>query len=504
MRPMPNPKIGGYAVLNEIGDGGFGTVYRAYGLSSGRAVALKTLNPERADSDAIERFRREALLTAEINHPNVIRILDEGEDGGVHFIAMEMMDLSLRDALSAGSLPMSRAMDICRQAALGLKAAHDRDVIHRDVKPENILIGSNGTVKVSDFGIAHADSLPNLTATGAAIGTMSYMSPEQIKDSKRVDARADVYSLGVTLYEMLTGKRCDLGESAKASRPAIPSELDRIVNKCIEPDRENRYANVDDLLREIANPALINRCALIDLYEATNGDNWHYNHNWLTDAPLDDWEGVTANRDGVVIHLDASSNNLEGQIPSEIAHLTELTSLGLQENRLSGSIPPELGNLTELTGLALYENRLSGSIPPELGNLTELAYIGFHENRLSGNIPPELGRLTELIDLTLYENRLSGNIPPELGNLTKLQNLLLGNNCLSGNIPPELGRLTELEVLFLEYNRLSGSIPPELCSLTKVGDISLVGNNLTGCISKALSNIAANNLANINLPICDG
>ena len=500
---MPNPKtIGDYAILNEIGDGGFGTVYRAYGLSSGRAIALKTLNPERADS--IERFRREALLTAEINHPNVIRILDEGEDGGVHFIAMEMMSLSLRDALSTGSLPMSRAMDICRQAALGLKAAHDRGVIHRDVKPENILIGSNGTVKVSDFGIAHADSLPNLTATGVGIGTSRYMSPEQIKDSKRVDARADVYSLGVTLYEMLTGKCRDLGEPAKASRPAIPSELGRIVDKCIEPDRENRYANADDLLQEIANPALINRCALIDLYEAANGDNWNRNDNWLTDAPLGNWEGVTANRDGIVIHLDASSNNLEGKIPSEIAHLTELTSLGLQENRLSGNIPPELGNLTELSGLALYSNRLSGSIPPELGNLTELAYLALNENRLSGSIPPELCNLTELTDLVLYENRLSGSIPPELGNLTKLTYLALGGNCLSGSIPPELCNLTELDAFDLADNRLSGNVPPELCNLTKLGYLSLSGNDWTGCIPRALSDILGKDLDKINLPICDG
>ena len=502
---MPNPKrIGGYAVLNKIGDGGFGTVYRAYGLSSGRAVALKTLNPERADSDDIERFRREALLTAEINHPNVIRILDEGEDGGVHFIAMEMMALSLSDALSTGSLPMSRAMDICRQAALGLKAAHDRDVIHRDVKPANILIDSNGTVNVSDFGIAHADSLPNLTATGVGIGTMRYMSPEQIKDSKRVDARADVYSLGVTLYEMLTGKSCDLGESAKASRRAIPSELGRIVDKCIEPDRENRYANVDDLLREIANPALINRCALIDFYEATNGDNWNRNDNWLTDAPLGSWYGVTANHDGVVTHLDASSGNLEGEIPSEIAHLTELTGLGLQENRLSGSIPPELGNLTKLRGLALYENRLSGNIPPELGNLTKLEILLLNNNRLSGSIPPELCNLTELISLELYENRLSGSIPPELCNLTELEDLTLGDNCLSGNIPPELGNLTKLERLDLEHNRLSGNVPPELCNLTKLAYLSLVGNNWTGCIPRVLFDISDNDLNKINLPICEG
>ena len=165
--------IGGYRILNEIGSGGFGTVYRARDPLNDRDVALKALDPKRVDSNAIERFRREALLTSEINHPNVIRILDDGEDGDIRFIVMEMMHLSLREALSAGSMPISRVVNVCRQASLGLKAAHDHNVIHRDIKPENILIDSNGTVKVSDFGIAHADDLPDLTATGSTIGTGS-------------------------------------------------------------------------------------------------------------------------------------------------------------------------------------------------------------------------------------------------------------------------------------------------------------------------------------------
>ena len=281
--------IGGYRILNKIGSDGFGVVCRAYDSDMGRAVAIKTLNPKRADSDAIERFRREALLTSEMNHPNIIRVLDEGEDGDVRFIVMEMMPLSLRDALSAGRLPISRAMDICSQAALGLKAAHDRGVIHRDIKPANILIDPNGTVKVSDFGIAHADSLPDLTATGVGFGSRGYMSPEQVMDAKRVDARADIYSLGVTLCEMLTGKRHKRGESVKASRHAIPGDLERIVNKCIEMYKENRYESMGDLLQEIANPALINRCVLIDFYEAMGGPNWKRSDNWLTDAPLSKW-----------------------------------------------------------------------------------------------------------------------------------------------------------------------------------------------------------------------
>ena len=142
--------IGGYRILGEIGSGGSGAVYRAYSPSTRRAVALKTLEPNGDVAVVTERFRREVLLTSEINHPNVVDILDEGDDDDVRFIAMEMMPLSLRDALSAGSLPISRAMDVCRQAALGLKAAHERDIIHRDVTPNNILLDSSGAVKVAD------------------------------------------------------------------------------------------------------------------------------------------------------------------------------------------------------------------------------------------------------------------------------------------------------------------------------------------------------------------
>ena len=355
--------IGGYPILDEIGSGGFGTVYRAYDSLSGRAVALKTLNPRLAVSSVIERFRREALLTSEMNHPNVIRILDGGEDGGVHFIAMEMMLLSLSDALSAGRLPISRAMDICSQAALGLKAAHDRDVIHRDIKPANILIDSNGTVKVSDFGIAHADSLPDLTATGVGFGSRGYMSPEQVIDAKRVDARADIYSLGITLYEMLTGRRHESGKPVKTRRPAIPGDLERIVNKCIEMDRENRYESMDALHQEIANPALINRCVLIDFYEAMGGPNWKRNDNWLTDAPLSKWYGLNWNKeiydeyygqnsyesyDRYEDHYYARRESLLGPLWRRPATGDDVRKLDLEFNNLKGKIPPELGYIAGL------------------------------------------------------------------------------------------------------------------------------------------------------------
>ena len=404
--------IGGYRILNEIGSGGYGAVYRARDPLRDRDVALKALT-KITDSNDLERFRREARLAYEIDHPNVISILHYGEDGGARFIVMDLMPISLREILGNGRLSLSRSVDICRQVALGLRAAHERGVIHRDVKPDNILLDSAGAVKVTDFGLARAEDLRTITVTGSLIGTPLYMSPEQWK-GERPDVRSDIYSLGVVLHETLTGEAPFLiaGKApVKQIRPSVPTGLERIVEKCTELDPKRRYQTMDELIGSIS-AELVNRCALIDFYEATNGDNWINSNNWLTDEPLDDWYGVTANRDGVVSGLSFVMNRLKGEIPPEIAHLTELKTLHIWLSGLSWNIPSELGRLTKLKDLQLNINFLSGSIPPELG------------------------RLTRLKDLQLSTNRLSGSIPPELSNLTRLERLLLnGTNNWTGCIP---------------------------------------------------------------------
>ena len=167
-------------------------------------------------------------------------------------------------------------------------------------------------------------------------------------------------------------------------------------------------------------------------YRATGGPNWLFNTNWLSDAPLSEWYGVSTNDQGRV------------------------RGLVLQSNNLSGPIPPELARLTNLGNLSLFRNELSGPIPPELGQLTSLQYLQLAWNELSGPIPPELGQLTILVNLMLIDNQLSGPIPPELGQLTSLQHLQLGWNQLSGPIPPELLRLTRLEGLDLSQTLMSG------------------------------------------------
>ena len=503
---MPNPKkIGGYIILSEIGSGGSGAVYRARDSLNDRDVALKIL-PQTDGPDDLARFRREAWRAREIDHPNVIRTLDYGEDGGVRFIAMELMAVSLREILAKGRLSLSRSLDIFRQAALGLRTVHERGGVHGGVKPGGILFDSAGAVKVAGFGSARADDL-----------TMTAYKPPELWRGERADVRSDVYSLGAALHEALTGEApfaADGESPIKQVRPGVPTGLARIVENCMELDPKRRWQTMDELLDSIS-LELVNRCALIDFYEATSGDIWKRSHNWLADdEPLDNWHGVTANRDGVVVGLKLNWNSLEGELPPELGGLTKLEWLNLSDNRLSGNIPPELGGLAklkeldlscndglsgsvppELGGLAeleeldLSDNRLSGNIPPELGGLTELKWLSISLNRLSGNIPPELGGLAKLEYLILSDNRLSGSIPLELASLAKLRHLYLGDNGLSGVIPPELGGLTELEWLDLNENRLSGNIPPELGGLTELEWLSLMDNRLSGNIPPELGGL---------------
>ena len=175
--------------------------------------------------------------------------------------------------------------------------------------------------------------------------------------------------------------------------------------------------------------------ALIALYNATDGDNWALNDNWLSDAPLTEWVEVVTEEDGCVTALDLERHQLSGEIPAELGNLTSLRVLNLNGNKLSGEIPAELGNLTNLQSLYLDENQLSGEIPPELGNISDLEWLYLSRNQLSGEIPAELGNLANLERLYLDENQLSGEIPLWLGDLANLEDLFLYGNQLSGCVP---------------------------------------------------------------------
>ena len=243
--------------------------------------------------------------------------------------------------------------------------------------------------------------------------------------------------------------------------------------------------------------ALSDRAVLEALYAATGGANWTNGANWLTDAPLGAWRGVTTDGAGRVAGLDLDDNGLSGSIPDVLGDLTNLQRLNLGGNGLSGSIPDALGSLTNLRRLNLGANGLSGPVPDALGSLTNLEYLSIFNNGLSGAVPDALGGLANLEYLNLGANGLSGAVPDALGGLTNLEYLYLENNGLSGPIPDALGSLTSLAVASLGDNDLSGPIPAALGSLANLRRLHLGGNGLSGPIPAALGSLA--NLEHLHL-----
>ena len=247
-----------------------------------------------------------------------------------------------------------------------------------------------------------------------------------------------------------------------------------------------------------ANP---DRVALAALYEATLGRGWANSTNWLTDAPIGDWFGVSADSLGRITHLSLGGNDLRGPIPPELGNLASLEYLSLHRNSLSGPIPAELGNLAGLESLDLWGNALTGPIPPELGDMAGLQYLQLSGSSLSGPIPPELGNLASLEYLSLHRNSLSGPIPAELGNLAGLEWLDLSANDLTGSIPADLGSLVGLRQLRLSRNDLSGVIPRELGDLASLEQLTLSLNALIGSIPPELGNLSS--LRNLQLSVND-
>ena len=259
---------GRYEIIAVLGRGGMGWVYMARDREIDKVVALKVIRRELAgDENVIKRFREEIILARKVTHKNVLRIYDIAEADGIKFISMPYIEgRDLKGVIAErGPLAADQAISIARQVASALKCAHEAGVIHRDLKPQNILIDSQGTVYVTDFGIAKSAEAGGLTLTGQIMGTPEYMSPEQA-EGRTVDYRTDIYSFGLVLYEMLTGQipfKADtvistlmrrLREQAERPsklNPAVPEWLDRLTMKALERDPENRYASADEVLADI-------------------------------------------------------------------------------------------------------------------------------------------------------------------------------------------------------------------------------------------------------------
>lgn len=255
-----------YEIIEQIGSGGMSEVYKAKCHKLNRLVAIKVLKEEFcSDESFVKKFKMEAQAAASLSHPNIVNVYDVVDEENLHYIVMELIEgITLKSYIAKkGHLESREATEIAIQVALGIGAAHERHIIHRDVKPQNMILSKDGKVKVADFGIARAVS--SQTSSATAIGSVHYISPEQAQN-KKTDERSDIYSLGITIYEMVTGRLPFDGDTSVSValahleetmtpphvyNPDIPLSLEQIIMKCAEKDPDSRYQNITELVADL-------------------------------------------------------------------------------------------------------------------------------------------------------------------------------------------------------------------------------------------------------------
>lgn len=277
---------GRYELLEKIGDGGMAVVYKGKDKLLNRFVAVKILRPEfTKDATFVENFKRESQAAAGLSHPNIVGVYDVGREGNINYIVMELIDGDTLNKIIEKEAPMDyrKVIDISKQVASALRIAHKNKIIHRDVKPHNIMVTNDGVVKLADFGIARAVNDATLSTGSKIVGSVHYFSPEQARGNY-VDERSDIYSLGIVMYEMLTGKVPFDGDNPvtvalkhineeitppRELEPSIPPALERCVMKATSKFQTNRYASAEELIQDLDNISFVTNIAADSIFEST-------------------------------------------------------------------------------------------------------------------------------------------------------------------------------------------------------------------------------------------
>ena len=287
--------VGRYELIEKIGEGGMAVVYKSRDRLLNRLVAIKILRPEYTkDAQFVDSFRKESQAAAGLQHPNIVGVYDVGKEGNIHFIVMELIDGQPLSNIIKEQAPMDyrRAIDITKQMASALSLAHKHNIIHRDIKPHNIMITKDGVAKLGDFGIAKAVSDSTLSETSKIIGSVHYFSPEQARGAY-VDERSDLYSLGIVLYEMLTGTVPFDGDNPVQVAlmhindeitppsnlvPGIPPALEKLVMKATDKYQSNRYRDADEMLEDLKNVELVSNVVGNSVFAASGAQNYRRNN----------------------------------------------------------------------------------------------------------------------------------------------------------------------------------------------------------------------------------